>query len=239
MRVGHGWVPRQLVVLVDTREKFPITFPRWLVVYTPGRTTPHMVAVKVKSTRLKSGDYCLQGYKRKCIIERKASLDELYQNLFTADWRRQEIAFERLQKAAKKRVLLIDAGIGDLMKYAHRSDIKAQYELPDPGVVLDRIMYVCKQYRMSLWMIGGGRRPESRTWLGAMVLRKLLAEAVDRGMTDRQVIQQASALVGLRKKNAKVPTFSEQRSGKRGTLRRTGRAPIGGSDASETERPQV
>ena len=177
-------LPKALVVFVDSREKYPIVFPKVIKWWGHGtHGGPLLCPVKVVKCRLPAGDYVLRYNSRACIVERKASLDELVKNLFTDDWPRMNRALQKLAKACRFPVLLVEAGLGDLLRYKFNSFEQAA-QRPCPEAVQDKLMRVCTYYGIELWLIGGGRRVQTRTALGSLVLRLMLARAYGRRWDD-------------------------------------------------------
>jgi hypothetical protein len=73
---------RKLCICYDSRENYPLIWPATFF-WRPDTTTT-VFAVTVKRTRLKTADYFVDGCKKACLIERKASVSELRANLFGA-----------------------------------------------------------------------------------------------------------------------------------------------------------
>lgn len=83
--------PRDITILVDNREKRPLPLPETITVHDhnslPHTRATRIVHVHTKSTRLETGDYQLLGYEHAVCIERKASFDELDNNLHNSKGR--------------------------------------------------------------------------------------------------------------------------------------------------------
>lgn len=227
-------IPNTVTVLVDDREKYPILFPKYLTIQDQRTGRPRLLRVLVRTTRLPCGDYCLRWAKAKCVIERKASVEELAQNLCSGDWFRQMAAFKRLRKFSAVRYLLIDGSLGDLTRYCKTDTFKAQYQCPDPNIVISRLVHCCIEFGMNLWWIGGGRQAAHRTTLGAVLLNLMIQHAFGTVDEDRRLLDEMANAVQAREKNAKKAGFSVPRRRTRGTLKRTNKPtadPATGTDS--------
>jgi ERCC4-type nuclease len=150
---------RSLTILVDSREQKPLLFPKTL------RIRGRAYAIEVKKQKLEEGDYALEGCSA-AVIERKGSIRELFQNLVTEDKRRMKKALDRLCKATPNPVLLLEGGVGDLMK---------DREVPDCGAVLQLLMDECAERDIRLMFVGNCKYPTKRRQVGEMVIRLLAA----------------------------------------------------------------
>lgn len=161
--------PTSVTVKVDRRENVPLLFPERLKWFPVRGGPPRLLKVKTLVRTLPAGDYTLDGHEHVCIVERKASLRELYSNLFTKDHARFTAAVERLASSCQYPYLLLDAGAGDLRK---TSVHVRQYE-----PVLDAMSAVVAHYGLRLLHLGQLRQPTTRRFGGEMVLRLMLAHA--------------------------------------------------------------
>ena len=91
-----------LKVYQDTREKRPLMFPE--TIELGGR----LYTVEVIKKELVTGDYLLDPEAPAAMIERKGSIDELYQNLFTKDRARFFRSLERIKDSPAVCYLLLD-----------------------------------------------------------------------------------------------------------------------------------
>jgi hypothetical protein len=99
---------RKLTVVFDDREKYEMLFPAVFYWRPDDQTT--VFSVNVKRARLQSGDYHIDGHRRDCLIERKASVSELRANLFGAARKRYNFlaGLDRMVKESKHPLLFLD-----------------------------------------------------------------------------------------------------------------------------------
>jgi ERCC4-type nuclease len=136
-----GWV-----ILQDDREKKPLLFPDNLVRLDEShpplcrRGTTERLLVKEK--RLLTGDYQLQGYEDRCIIERKGALDEIATNLFDPHRRRKFVeSLSRLRAECSLPVVLFEGTLKDAL-VPTRSNA-------DPEVVVSALVSLLAEYRVT------------------------------------------------------------------------------------------
>lgn len=148
-----------LTILQDTREQVPLLFPSTLSI--GGRR----YRIHVKKKKLDAGDYALEGTNT-AIIERKASIRELFKNLVTDDKRRTKKAFDRLCKATSNPILLLEGSPGDLL---------ADKNVYNSGAVLQKLLDECAERGISIIFVGKCRYPARRRQVGELVIRTLAA----------------------------------------------------------------
>ena len=101
------------ILISDTREQVPLTFPQHLVMLDP-RRPPTLkkrmtVRVHVIEKALDAGDYALEGHKDLVVVERKGSLREVAFNcLNPADRSRFLAALGRLSESCRYPVLFLE-----------------------------------------------------------------------------------------------------------------------------------
>lgn len=165
-------VPKHLTVVIDTREQKPLTFPS-LLRYWPSRSLDSCVPVGVGSVKshLRVGDYCIAGWERLVVFERKASAQELAQNLLTSDYRRAMAALDRLCSITY-RYLIIDASCAQM--YTPHPSFAV-----DPTRALDALLYELSiRGIVPLWL-GRCQTPKSRQRAGDLLLRIALRHILD------------------------------------------------------------
>lgn len=94
-------VKQKPILLIDTREKQPWCFDH------------DDAFAEVRYQKLDAGDYAIEGMQDILVIERKATVDELFNN-FTKDKKRIAAEFERL-KDHKFKIVVIEETCEDIM----------------------------------------------------------------------------------------------------------------------------
>lgn len=163
-------IPRRLTVLIDKREKLPITFPASLKFWPDRGLRPVFVPVSTKKVTMKAGDYALKGFEDTCLIERKGSVRELHNNLLTKDWARCQRAFNKLYLATTHPCLLLEIPTSDFLRVTK--------EVPNPERVFDILTRVVRKYGFQLWFAGNCKHPRTRRALGEQMIRVMLAHAM-------------------------------------------------------------
>lgn len=162
-------LPRTITVLIDSRERFPLLFPKNLEYYTGPRSRRKVIEVREKRCTMSEGDYAIAGLERHCLIERKGSLRELHSNLMTRDRGRFLRAIERMVAATEVPYLLLDMSPADMFR--------ATKEVENPYRVFDCLGQVVAQYGLRMWYAGNCKHHTARRNLGSQVLRTILAHA--------------------------------------------------------------
>lgn len=157
----------QIEVLVDDRERNPLTFPGVLTLYGGG--APQLSKVVVTRKRLPTGDYAIRGQEGLVLLERKEGIAEVWQNTCTDDQWRFRRMLNRMKQECRQPVLLY---MGDPVEFTRPTD-----RVPDPQKALDRLVMLCAGYQMPLLMVRPGSTVASRAALGETVIRWLLATA--------------------------------------------------------------
>jgi ERCC4-type nuclease len=139
------------VLLIDTREKQPYDFE------------PDDAFGSIRFIKLDAGDYTLEGLEKIVIVERKASVDELFIN-FTKDKDRIKAEFERL-KDHKFKILMLEFSCEDMMNpskyYINRRGINKQHPKMPVAVVAEGITKLMMEY--GVHVIFGGSRAQTMT----------------------------------------------------------------------------
>lgn len=133
-----------VTVLIDSREKKPLTFPAHLVVLdrarlpTAGRS--RTITVRTQSQTMKTGDYRLVG--GSSAIERKGSFEEIAGNCLTVDGRRRFIdCCRRLRAECSDACLLFEGQVGAF---------EVRGGLPHPGVATDALLDIIGVFGLPL-----------------------------------------------------------------------------------------
>lgn len=166
--------PKQLTVLVDSREQFPLLFPA-TVLYFPSRGPRpyYLIHIKTKVERMLTGDYALEGYSSTCIIERKGAQSEISANLCSKDYKRSHDAFVRLvQETDHPYIMLEETPAG--MFPPERPD------RPNPDRVVDAFIREVCDLKIPLIFAGRARTPGHRRKLGHFILKIMLYHAMEK-----------------------------------------------------------
>lgn len=152
----------QVTVLIDApnREKKALRFPRSISVTWQGRRK--IYSVRTRRVLLGTADYRLD-VENSALAERKGSLTELRQNLFSADRRRFLAELERLAAWPGPTCLFLDIPAGQINRRTRW--------LRNPTEVFDELIVVAQQYGLQvLWVPPSARVLQS----GSLLLRWLL-----------------------------------------------------------------
>ena len=164
--------PSTITILIDSRERIPLLFPK-SVKWHPDRSgKSHLILVKEKVVTLPAGDYTLEGYDDESVVERKGSVREVLGNLFTKDRRRSVAAFQRLIEACEHPYLLLDFSLSEMFTVTEH--------VPNPMLVLDTLLADAGNLGVTLLWGGNCKPATSRRRLGEVVLRLLLSHALRR-----------------------------------------------------------
>lgn len=148
------------ILLIDTREKNPYDF------------STDDAFLEIKHTKLDAGDYSIEGMEHIIVIERKASVDELFVN-FTKDKERIQAEFERL-KDHKFKVLVVEETWDDIINpykyYINKKKINKQSPKMPVAVVASNLTNLMLEH--GVHVIFGGTRAQS-------IVRGLLLRAYE------------------------------------------------------------
>jgi ERCC4-type nuclease len=169
-------VKRAFTIYQDDREKTPLLFPAHLVMldtaYPPTEKRTATVALTVVKKRLTTGDYALDGFESKTLIERKKDLPELYNNLLTPAGRERFVkACSRLRSSCANPILLLEGTVGHLVRTA-----KARLEV-DPWLVVDALQRICLENHIQILYLPAAT-PVQRRAVGEEVARLLINGAI-------------------------------------------------------------
>lgn len=166
-------LPDRLIVEVDTREKYPVLFPATIKISNKFTQYKNIVyPIDVVHTRLFYGDYRLAEYPTYCVIERKASRQELVKNLFDpADSLRCTRAFTRLADNCSNPYILIETSLSEFFTDKNNDGI-------DSDSLLHRLYLQAAYHNLGiLW----APRASNRRQLGGNLLHLMVAHAVVQG----------------------------------------------------------
>jgi len=155
---------RKVTVLVDSREQKPLLFPKIMVVGGRGRQ------IITETVKLAAGDYMLdtRGLVRGVIVERKASISEIFNNMLDPkDRGRQKRAFDKLVTACDYPILLVEGTVGSLSRVTKYA--------PDPALALDALLRETMVRGIHLWFVGECGMPAKRRQVGELIVRAMLA----------------------------------------------------------------
>ena len=169
-------VPYQIHVDIDTREKYPIPFPSTVLIQDtiyPSRI--YRLVVKTHKVTLQAGDYRLSDFPDVCVVERKASQQELMNNLFDLkDSIRQSKAFRKLGAACKHPYLLIESSPTDLLRTKGRS-----YNLPiNPELIFNRLAIITAKHKFNILWLPKAKSRNSRLNTGRTILHLMLGHVI-------------------------------------------------------------
>ncbi len=131
---------KTFTIIQDTREKKPWTF----------KATGSIRDVKV--SKLDTGDYSIEGMEEEFMVERKASVDELFMNL-GVQWNRFEREMERAKKF-KYKYLVIEATMRDIYRGSRYSKMSGRF-------IMARLVHLQLKYGVQVCFAGSGMHVSS------------------------------------------------------------------------------
>jgi ERCC4-type nuclease len=167
---------RTFTLVYDSREKLPLKFPNTMRVLDPHRPCPpksYLVVLKKSKQRLdehhaqlNKGDYFIEGYPDRVVIERKRGIDELAMNCLNPR-RRSRIVDEMKYLAGRCEypVWFVEGTPTTLLRGSRRVD--------NPGIAIDALTGLLYRYRIPMWLINTNT-PAQRLAAGEMAARLLL-----------------------------------------------------------------
>lgn len=167
---------RSWTILQDDREKTPLIFPANMVMlddaHVPCDRRSCTVSLTVVKKRLQTGDYALEGFESRVLIERKKHLPELFANLLTPTGRERFVkACDRLRSECAHPILILEGTIGHLVRTA-----RAQLDV-DPWLVVDALHRICLERRIQILYLPSAT-PEQRRSVGEEIARLLINGAL-------------------------------------------------------------
>jgi len=134
------------ILIVDSREKTPWDFEG------------DDAFAGVLHTKLDGGDYSIQGMEDILVVERKATVDELFVN-FTKDRERIQAEFERLRNH-KFRIFVIEETCDDVLNpfkyYVNKKGINKKSHKMPVAVVASNLTNLMLEYNVHI-IFGGSR----------------------------------------------------------------------------------
>lgn len=178
---------RKFNIIVDTREQHPLPIPDVLDPFLDPNsfpTDPKGVRVIIEKQRraLEAADYVLadeagtlytsEASRGAAIIERKASIDELSDNVFAPHRRPSFIRLlTRMREKWSDPVLFIEGGLSTVSRGSRKHPT---------GLVIDGLQRLSLEYKVPIQLIDG-RGHSQRLFAGEWVLRYLLNASVRGG----------------------------------------------------------
>lgn len=187
-------MPTTYTLIQDNREKKPLPFPRRIDLLCPEWPAKFSVAkvdIDVKRARVPEADYLIaqypdlinpdvvtmEGFSKSIIIERKASVLELANNLLATSHRRARLReiLTVMREGWAYPVLLVEGGLSSLY------NPKGAHVLPHPPrAVVDALMRVCFEAGVILELVPSGIGKQ-RYLLGEHVARRLINGKITHG----------------------------------------------------------
>lgn len=146
--------------------------------------------VRTKRVTLPAGDYALEGYERGCLVERKASIDELANNLLSDDYARANAAFERFAEASDNPYLLIECTPSEIRRETQWTK--------QPERISDALMSLVQRLSLRLLLCGSCKTAKQKRVVGELILRLMMAHAFHRETNYDGVESELSRLQKLR-----------------------------------------
>jgi ERCC4-type nuclease len=156
--------PSEIEIVRDLREKDKAIFPKTLE-WKDDRGNEKVLKIKVTDETLTTGDYVLRGYESVAMIERKGSIQEIRDNLYTADRARFRRCIARLVEECKYPYFLITVPLNKLTD-PHYGD-------QSYGEVLDATMRWVHRHRLRLLWLPFEETNDKRRKVGELILRVL------------------------------------------------------------------
>lgn len=142
--------------------------------YPTRDSTKKIVTVGTERKVLLAGDYCLKGEIESCLIERKASLEEISNNLLGEDYARAMIAFQKLADATNHPYLLLEcttSGLGTRSRWVQ-----------EPARVVDALYALTVRFGFRILLVGQCVDTKQKRTVGDQMLRLMLAHKYQQEM---------------------------------------------------------
>jgi hypothetical protein len=154
-------VKKEYTILVDEREKKPLTFPEYIVCLNPGKDPCHQTGTTVRlitqKRTMKTGDYKIDGHP--ALLERKGSISEISQNLLTHEGRRRFTeCCRRLRDESPCPAVMLEGLVIMPEVIAGK---------PHPGLAIDALLRILNEYRIQLLVLPtstAGQRRAAGEW---------------------------------------------------------------------------
>ena len=142
-------VVQKPTLIIDTREKFPWDFEG------------DQAFAEVIYRKLDAGDYAIEGMEGVLVIERKATVDELFNN-FTKDKKRIAAEFERL-KDHRFKIIVVEETCDDIMNpykyFVNKKKINKQSPKMPVAVVTSGLTKL--MFEQDVHIVYGGTRAQA------------------------------------------------------------------------------
>lgn len=182
-------LPRDIVLLIDTREKKPLEVPATIAFAHPeDPARVDVVRIHKQIKELKTGDYAIAGCEAARLIERKGGAREIVQNIMTGDVKRFTAALDRLASACALPLLFLEGHPSELL-----SD---QPWAKDPYRGIDILMRMCDDRGITLEIIPCATMIQRRA-AGEWLVRRLVNGSISHYAreTARPVLGEAPPVV--------------------------------------------
>lgn len=161
-------IPRTLTVQIDSREKYPLVFPQYINLPAEiSSAKTKRIKIKTEKIKLDTGDYCLKEAPECCIIERKASITELFKNMCDGkDSRRQAKSLQKLSNKAEHPVVVIEGSPRQLLS---NKGWHSSIEI-NPELILARLFKSCTLRDIQVQFVPNTQSLSGRRKLGHILL---------------------------------------------------------------------
>lgn len=161
---------RDLLILVDSREKKPLSFPEHIVVQHPSDPALRQTCrVFTEVKELHAGDYVLVGHEKACVIERKGNAREVVLNCLTNDLARWTRSLDKLKAACRLPVIVLEGSPPDLLTEGAWCK--------EPNIAIDRLMRMAFARGVHLEILPSDTIRQRR-YAAEWVLRRLINGAI-------------------------------------------------------------
>lgn len=151
----------EVTVVVDTREKHPLLFPS--IIQLRGRR----VKILTEKIKLDTGDYCIKGLEGMALIERKASIRELFSNFIGKDKKRFLKCIDRLAKATDHPILFLETSASELL-------MPTRY-LQNPAGITQMLFDECAKRGIQILLVGACKHAAKRRIVGELITRLMIS----------------------------------------------------------------
>jgi len=192
--------PTEIEIVRDIREKDKAIFPSSFE-WKDDRGHEKILKVKTTTETLKTGDYLLRGYEKAAMIERKGSIQEIRDNLYTADRHRFRRCIARLVEATDLPYFWVTIPLTKL------TDPK--YGGQQCGEVMDAMMRWVHRNRLRLIWLPFEKSVSNRRKAGEIILRVLWNHAWE---SQHEIVLPRDPAIGSPRSHEMVSDVSGPRS---------------------------
>lgn len=150
-----------VTLLVDSREKRPLSFPSHVRLYGPNGV-PTVARIEPVTQTLERGDY-RGSDPLGTVVERKAGIAELSHNLSAADRPRFLRALDRLAEC-RYPILLLEGNPQGLLSPTE--------QIREPGLIVDELVRILRERAIALHVLPTSTLPQRRAageWVARMI----------------------------------------------------------------------